>query len=115
MSAPTKSKSRSRSQKRQEQPPKPVNKSVVYKRPPKQQLTMLNKSNINPGPRAGGGPLDPAFNFENKENHSINYDEFSPSRITDGGGVNEGANRRYLNPQGITTFLDSDSSMSSGH
>lgn len=34
---------------------------------------------------AGGlNGVDLGLSFENKENHSVNYNEFSPSRVTDG-------------------------------
>lgn len=56
-----------------------------------------NKSNIH----HKNLPIkEPMFNYDNKENHSINYNEFSPNRIL---GKNDKINH----------FLDSDSSISS--
>lgn len=83
MSAPTKSKSRSRSLKRkQEAPKKEISKPANLSSKPQQKSALLNRSNVNPVKV----PLqnENGFSFDNKENRSLNYDEFSPSRITDG-------------------------------
>jgi hypothetical protein len=64
-------------------------------------------------------PFEMGFSFENKENQSINLDEFSPSRIIDAvARSGEPGNRRRdqrasAGRGGMSGFLDSDSSMSS--
>lgn len=134
MSAPVKSKSRSRSQKRKQdltkapQISKPVsksgNQSMINPRthasvkPPRQPGNLLNKSTVhNTKPTTSGmiAPFDMGFSFENKENQSINLDEFSPSRINDPAARSgEPENRRNQKTSGaMSNLLDSDSSLSS--
>jgi hypothetical protein len=64
----------------------------------------LNKSSyVHGGAGAKVGSDDNVFSFDNKENQSINYNEFSPSRIIGKHGPG-GAGHN---------MLDSDSSLSS--
>lgn len=80
-------------------------------KPPK-PINLLNRSSINKkdtldvstaGP---GGPIDVGISFDHKEkDDSINYNEFSPSRILEGGAKSK--------PKKGANFLDSDSSLSS--
>jgi len=63
-------------------------KSLMNVKPPKQPGNLLNKSGINNNHKPSGPipHIDIAFSFDNKENNqSLNLDEFSPSRVTDGG------------------------------
>jgi hypothetical protein len=60
-----------------------------------------------------GGPADNGYSFDHKDNDSLNFIEFSPSRIIDGapGGPSAIGKRKTKND--INNFLDSDSSISS--
>lgn len=83
-------------------------------KPPRQPVNLLNKSTVQNKPTTSGGVIPPfvdmGFSFENKENQSLNLDEFSPSRIVEPAGRSgEPGNRR----QRVANLLDSDSSMSS--
>jgi hypothetical protein len=79
----------------------------------------LNKSSINHNKGdtldiggGAGGPVDIGFSFDHKDNESINFNEFSPSRIIDGAPSAIGM-RKDKNDNNIKNFLDSDSSISS--
>lgn len=85
---------------------------------PPRQPNLLNKSTVNRVKPTTSGmipPFDMGFSFENKENQSINLDEFSPSRIIDPAmRSGEPENRRRDQKGGaMSNLLDSNSSMSS--
>ena len=57
--------------------------------------------------------MDIGFSFDHKDNDSINFHEFSPSRIIDGAPGAPSAIGMRKEKNDMKNFLDSDSSMSS--
>ena len=93
----------------------------VNLKPPRQNNHHLNKSSINHQKDTidvlgvnGGGPGDNGYSFDHKDNDSLNFIEFSPSRIIDGApGAPSAIGKRKSKKNDINNFLDSDSSISS--
>jgi hypothetical protein len=79
----------------------------------------LNNSSINHQKDTldvNGGicPGDNGYSFDHKDNESLNFIEFSPSRLIDGAPKAPSAIGKRKNKRNdINNFLDSDSSMSS--